>query len=103
MGDGCCRCWLVSATHLPGGGPFSFFAANFYHIGGEARRRASSEQLFARQNFPCPAMGLSYPDMSFVKLALPLTARPKKLMSTHDKGRQAGVVMAPLRSSSMFG
>ena len=39
----------------PGGGPFSFFAANFYPIAREGFAAGlADEQFFARQNFPCP-------------------------------------------------
>ena len=47
----------ISATHPPGGGPFSFFAANFYPIEGGSPGGSADEQLFTRQNFPCPAIG----------------------------------------------
>jgi hypothetical protein len=44
---------------------FSFFAANFYPIAREGSLGGpTDEQLFARQRFLCPAMGLSHPDMS---------------------------------------
>ena len=43
-----------SAAHPPGGGPFSFFAANFYHIEGGARPTGQRMNNFSRQNFLCP-------------------------------------------------
>ena len=39
------------------------FAANFYPIEGGLAGVPADELLFARQNFLCPAVGLSYPDM----------------------------------------
>ena len=43
-----------SATHPPEGGPF-LFAANFYPIEGGLAGGPADQQLFARQNLPCPA------------------------------------------------
>ena len=46
------------ATHPPGGGLFSFLATNFYLSRGRGLAGGpGDEQLFARQNFLCPAIG----------------------------------------------
>jgi hypothetical protein len=59
----------------PGGGPFFLLQQIFILSRGKLPGGPSDDQLFARQRFLCPAMGLSYPDMS------PL--------STHDKRQTA--------------
>ena len=78
----------ISATHPPGGGPFSFFATNFYSRGRELAAGPADEQLFTRQNFLCPAMDLSYSDITLLALALLSYRSVQKRISTHDKGRQ---------------
>ena len=52
--------------HAPTGrGTIFIFAANFHPIEGGARSAGQRvSYLFARLNLPCPAIGLSYPDMS---------------------------------------
>ena len=62
--------------------------------GRELAAGPADEQLFARQNFPCPAMGLSYPDMSFRCTRTPPTARSKnvcRLTTTADSCQCDGV------------
>ena len=50
-----------SAAHPPGGGPFSFFAANFYHIEGGARPTGQRMNNFCPAKLPMPALSALRP------------------------------------------
>jgi hypothetical protein len=73
--------------HAPTGrGTIFIFAANFHPIEGGARSAGQRvSYLFARLNLPCPAIGLSYPAMSLVRLALLLPLGPKTYVDSRQR------------------
>ena len=76
--------WAFDHVTYPEGDHF-IFAANFYPIEGGLVGGPADEQLFTRQNFLCPAVGLSYPDISLCCTRTPPTARSKNVCQLTTK------------------
>ena len=88
---------MTNLDHAPTGrGTIFIFRSEFLSYRGRGSLDVpADERLFARRNFPCPAIGLSWLDSVFVGARTPPTARSKSVLSTHDKGRR-------VRSRSFF-
>jgi hypothetical protein len=81
--------------HAPTGRGTIFISRNKFlsSRGRELAAGPADEQLFTRQNFLCPAMGLSYSDMTLLALALLLPLGPKTYVDSRQRPTTANVTV----------